>query len=61
MTYGLNACTVILMILFTKDTNTQYSIIFGHHTIKSNILEWFTRYYTEDYNINIYLLYQLLY
>jgi hypothetical protein len=51
MTYGLGACTALLMVFFTKDTNIVYKVVLGHHPIKENILQWFTKYYTQDYNI----------
>lgn len=51
MTYGLDGCTAILMIFFTKDTNISYYVIFGHHPNERNIIEWFNTYYIKDYNI----------
>ena len=51
MTYGLEGCTALLMVFFNKDTNAVYKVVLGHHPIKENILEWFNRYYTQDYNI----------
>jgi hypothetical protein len=51
MTYGLGGCTALLMVFFTKDTNTVHKVVLGHHPNKENILEWFNYYYTENYNI----------
>jgi tRNA A-37 threonylcarbamoyl transferase component Bud32 len=51
MTYGLGECTALLMVFFTKDTNTVYKVVLGHHPNKENVLQWFTKYYTQDYNI----------
>ena len=51
MTYGLGGCTALLMVYFTKDTNIVYKVVLGHHPIKENILLWFIKYYTQDYNI----------
>ena len=51
MTFGLCGCAAIIIVFFTKDTNTPYQIIFGHHPIKKNILEWYNEYYNQDYNI----------
>ena len=53
MTFGLGGCTVLLMVFFTKDTNSVCNIVFGHHYSKNTILEWFTNYYKEEYNIII--------
>ncbi len=51
MTFGLNGCTALLMVYFTKDTNIVYKVVLGHHPIKENILSWFTKYYKDNYNI----------
>ena len=51
MTYGLGGCTALLMVFFTKDTNIVYKVVLGHHPIKENILSWFNKYYTPNYNI----------
>jgi hypothetical protein len=51
MTFGLCGCTALLMVFFTKDTNTVFKVVLGHDPSKESILSWFTRYYTEDYNI----------
>ena len=51
MTYGLGGCTVLLMVFFTKDTNTPIKYVLGHHPIKEDILKWFHQYYTHQYNI----------
>lgn len=53
MTFGLGGCTALLMVFFTKDTNIIYKVVLGHHPIKENILTWFNKYYTQDYNIVI--------
>jgi len=50
-TYGLGGCTVLLMVFFTKDTKILIKSVLGHHPIKQNILKWFLRYYTNEYNI----------
>ena len=55
MTFGLGGCTALLMVFFTKDTNIVYKVVLGHHPIKENILTWFNKYYTQDYNIVIIL------
>jgi len=51
MTFGLAGCTALLMVFFTKDTNIVYKVVLGHHPQKEEILKWFTKYYSEDYNI----------
>ena len=53
MTFGLGECTALLMVFFIKDTNEVKKVVLGHHPIKENILEWFRKYYTQDYNIVI--------
>ena len=55
MTFGLNGCTAIIMIFFTKDTNLPYKIIFGHHPTKNNVLMWYKTYYDSRYNIITYI------
>jgi len=51
MTYGLDGCTAILMVFFRKGTNECYKAVLGHHPIKENIIVWYNRYYTDEYNI----------
>jgi hypothetical protein len=51
MTFGLRGCTAILMVFFTKDTDTVYKVVLGHHPNTTDILAWFNSNYTEDYNI----------
>jgi hypothetical protein len=51
MTYGLCGCTALLMVFFTTDTNMVYKVVLGHYSIKEDILAWFNKYYTSEYNI----------
>ena len=51
MTYGLGSCTALLMVFFIPNTTIVNQIIFGHHPIKEDILKWFSKYYTKNYNI----------
>ena len=51
MTFGLCGCTAIIMVLFDKDTNKPYKIVFGHTPNKDSIIEWYRKYYDINYNI----------
>lgn len=51
MTFGLGGCTAIIMVFFTKDTQTPCRIIFGHHPLKNEIVQWYKSNYDLNFNI----------
>ena len=51
MTFGLGACTSIVMVFFDKNKNIPVKIFFGRHPSKNTIINWYEKNYTTKYNI----------
>jgi hypothetical protein len=48
MTYGLQGCTVMLLIKIKNGKITE--ILLGHHPFVRNIVDWFNDNYSKEYN-----------